>query len=92
MKLRIPRRIKAETPIEEDSEQSDDSQDKDKVPVTTTKTSTTVSAKVTQSGVIHRAKQKQKHPRQVKIFFKVDIVLRKITKSATGKSTAEGQQ
>lgn len=42
MRLRIPRRIKAETPVEEDSEQSDSAQDqdKDKVPVVTTKSST----------------------------------------------------
>lgn len=48
MKLRIPRRIKAETPVEEDSEQSDDDQiqEKDKVPVVTSKTST-VSTNVT---------------------------------------------
>lgn len=49
MKLRIPRRIKAEAPVvEEDSEQSEDeqNQDKDKVPVVTSKTST-VSENVT---------------------------------------------
>jgi hypothetical protein len=42
MKLRIPRRIKAETPVEEDSEQSDsaEEQDKDKTAVVSSKSST----------------------------------------------------
>lgn len=90
MKLRIPRRIKtAELPVEEDSEQSDDAQnqDKDKVPVATTKSST-VSATVTKSGEI----KQPKHPRQSQNIFQGWIRFEKKSENTITKSELESQQ
>lgn len=64
MRLRIPRRIKTETPVEEDSEASDSAvdQDKDKVPVSTK--SSTVSRILVEINCGNK-----KHPRSSQNIF-----------------------